>query len=85
MFDDISLVSEDLKDKFPDLTSYEALQIACQMENIQAFKDAFMVNPDAKTPYPVALEAISMALGFEYPMLGGSSLVNAISAISERK
>ena len=47
------------------LTDFEALQIACKIEQVEAFKKAFMVPENSEDLTPVALEAMAMALGMK--------------------
>lgn len=62
---DVIATSKTLKEEYPTLTTFEALQIACKVENIDAFKRAFMVSDNPEQPYPVALEALAISQGFE--------------------
>ncbi|MVM36495.1 histidine kinase [Spirosoma sp. HMF3257] len=51
---------EDLKERFPDLSNFEALQIATKIIKIEAYKEA---NVTDRKGAPSALEAIAQCLG----------------------
>ena len=52
---------KELKEMYT-LSDYEALDIAIKIETKDIIKKAFVVNDNDK--FPVALEAIAMALGY---------------------
>jgi hypothetical protein len=79
--------ADDLMRDYPSLTEYEALTLAIGMRKNDILKSAFMVNSD--NDYPVAFEAIAMALGFDNARGSGNiaksidSIADSISSLSE--
>ncbi|EFK36809.1 Uncharacterised protein [Chryseobacterium gleum] len=58
-------IEEDLKLDYPDLTDYERLSIAVQIQRNQLIENGLNVSTDDSKPS--ALEAIAIALGYTSP------------------
>jgi len=57
---DVREQADDLIERYVELTTFEALQIATKIVEIEAYKEANMVGRDEA---PTALEAIATCLG----------------------
>lgn len=59
---DVRDQADDLIERYEELTSFEALQIAARIVEIEAFKEANNVGREKTIP---SLEAIAMCLGMD--------------------
>ena len=78
--DSFEQIAEDLRKTYSELTTFEALTLAIQIERNQLIENAFSVNRNDSNP--PSLEAIAISLGYADAR---SNLVEAIHQIAEKK
>lgn len=67
--------ADSLKDRYKDLSNFEALQIATKVADIEAYKQAHVLDREGT---PSALEAIAICLG-----MGGQFSVTITDALND--
>lgn len=74
----ISEIAESLKEKYPKLSDFEALQISVIIQQNDLLIDAFVLNRKE----PSALEAIAIQMGFSREPFS-QTITESLSKISE--
>lgn len=72
---DVRDYADDLKERYKDLSSFEALQIATKIVDVEAYRQAHVLDREGA---PSALEAIAICLG-----MGGQFSVTITDAVNE--
>lgn len=61
--DSFTKISKQLKQDYPELTTYESLALAIQIERNQLLENGFVIS--TADTHPTGLEAIALALGYD--------------------
>jgi hypothetical protein len=79
MYSDIDSLAKDFKKDYPELTDYEALSLAVQLQKNQILIAGFNISRTDK--YPASLEAIAIQLGYQNKKGKDSNIMDMLNSI----
>ncbi|MCH7400112.1 hypothetical protein MM236_19105 [Belliella sp. DSM 107340] len=75
---EIFSIQESVQEKYPDLTDFESLQIACEIHKQELYAETYLLG----SSQPNAIESIAIQMGMKENGFG-STLIDAIQGLTD--